>query len=278
VTSAKRTSTTVADDVADRVAEEIHNRIGPWLATREGVASACAAAVAFWIVWAPVGARVFAGALAAALVAILVAIAARLWEARTAPWAPAFSLVGPPGDGGVDLQHDPNAGFWRDKRGFLWSNRVWFAGTGCPPCRIRPDTYLRLRAWCEQGDLPVFVARAHRRQWWWWRNEFYWESGDLGAEEIGALLVMLEEDDEQGIEWELGLHLADPIPDDVKRLVFERDRGRCLACGSHELIQYDHVVPSSMGGDNEPQNIRLMCAGCSRLAIVGEEVRSSTSF
>ena len=75
---------------------------------------------------------------------------------------------------------------------------------------------------------------------------------------------MLECDDEQGLEWELGVHVAEPIPVEVKRFVFERDRGRCLACGSEELIQYAHVVPSSVGGGNEPENVRLLCAGCNR--------------
>ena len=264
MTGAKHKSTTVAGTATDQVAQEIHNRVGPWLQTREGVASVSAASVVFWILWAPASAPVFAAVLAAALAAILVSIAARLWESRTAPRAPAFSLITTSGDGGVEMQHDPNAGFWRDKQGFLWGYRIWFAGTGCPTCRIRPDTYLRLRAWCDQGDLPVFVARAQQRQWWWWRNEFYWESGDFGAEDLRALLVMFERQDEQGFEWELGLRMSEPIPEDVKRLVFERDGGRCLTCGSDELIQYDHVVPSSMGGDNEPENIRLLCAECTR--------------
>lgn len=264
MTSAKHTNTTVVGTATDHVAQEIRNQLGPWLQTREGVASVSAAVVVFWILWALAGAPVFAAVLAAALAAILVSIAARLWESRTAPRAPAFSLIGAALDGEVDLQHDPNAGFWRDKRGFLWGYRIWFAGTGCPARRIRPDTYLRLRAWCNQGDLPVFVARANRRQWWWWRNAFYWETGDYGPADLRALLVMFEREDEQGFEWELGVRMAEPIPEDVKYLVFERDGGRCLACGSDELIQYDHVVPSSMGGDNEAENIRLLCAGCNR--------------
>lgn len=264
MTSAKHRSTTVADAVADRVAQEIHNRVGPWLQTREGVASVGTAAAVLWILWAPAGGPVFADVLAAALAAILVSIAARFWESRTAPRAPAFSSITAPVDGGVELQHDPNAGFWRDKQGFLWGYRVWFAGTGCPPRRIRPDTYLRLRAWCDQGDLPVFVARAHGRQWWWWRSAFYWESGDYGPEDVGALLVMFERDDEEGFEWELGFRAAEPIAPEVKRLVFERDRGQCVTCGSNELIQYDHLVPPSMGGESEPGNVRLVCAGCNR--------------
>jgi 5-methylcytosine-specific restriction endonuclease McrA len=89
--------------------------------------------------------------------------------------------------------------------------------------------------------------------------------------------MMLERDDEQGLEWELDAHLAEPIPEDVKRLVYERDMARCRACGSDELIQYDHLVPWSLGGGNEPQNIRLLCAGCKRRQAVGEQDRSHTA-
>jgi hypothetical protein len=257
----------------DRVAEELQNRVSPWLHTREGVASASISVVVFWILWAVVGAPLLTALLGAAFLIILVSLAARLWELRTAPPAAAFSRIGHPVDSGVELQQDPNAGFWRDSRGFLWGNRIWFAGTGCPPCQLRPDTYLRLREWRDQGDLPVFVVRSRRRQWWWWLNAFYWESADCGPEDVVAFLTMLERDDQQGIEWELDAHLAEPIPEDVKRLVDKRDMGRCLACGSDELIQYHRVVAWSMGGDNEPKNIRLLCAGCNRRQASGGQDR-----
>jgi hypothetical protein len=222
------------------------------------------AVLLFCILWGPVGAPLLTDILLAAFAIVVVSLAAQLWESQTAPHPPAFSLVRGEVDGAVELQRDENAGFWRDTRGFLWASRVWFAGTGCPPCRLRPETYLRLRAWRDEGDLPVFVARTRERQWWWWRNAFYWESGDYEPEDVRTLLVMLERDDEQGIEWEVEFHLAGPIPEQVRRLVFERDGGRCMACGSGELIQFNHVVPCSMGGSNEVQNIRLLCAGCNR--------------
>jgi hypothetical protein len=226
-----------------------------------------------WLVWAAAGAPLLTALLVAAISIILVSIAARLWESCTAPHPAAFCRIEPPVDGGVELQRDHSAGFWTDRQGFLWGNRIWFSGTGCLPCQLRRDTYLRLRAWREQGDLPVFVARSGQRQWWWW-NAFYWESRDCGPEDVAVLLMMLERDDEQGIEWELNAHLAGPIPEDVKRLVYERDGGRCLVCGSDELIQYDHVVPWSMGGGNEPQHIRLLCAGCNRRQAMGGQNRS----
>jgi hypothetical protein len=257
----------------DHAASELHSLVGPWLHTREGIASVSVSLVVFWIVWAAVGAPVLGALLVAAFAIILVSLASRLWEARTAPSGAAFSPIKDPVEGTVELQLDPNAGFWRDSRGFLWGNRIWFAGTGCPPCQLRPDTYLRLRAWRDQGDLPVFVARARGRQWWWWRDGFYWESGDCGPGDVAALIMLLASADEQGIEWERDAHLAEPIPEDVKRLVYERDAGRCQACGSEELIQYDHVTPWSMGGGNEPRNIRLVCAGCKRRQAVGGQDR-----
>jgi hypothetical protein len=250
--------------VIERVSAELRHQVVPWLRTREGVASACVSVVVFWILWAAAAAPLLTAALGAAFLTILVSLAARLWESRTALAPPAFSQISGQIDGTIELQHDPNAGFWRDSRGFLWSTRVWFVGTGCPPFKLRPDTYLRLRTWCDDENLPVFVARTRQRQWWWWRNAFYWESGDYEPEEVGALLEMLERDDEQGLGWELEVHLAGPIPEHVKRLVFDRDGGRCVACGSDELVQFDHVIPSAMGGDNRPQNLRLLCSACNR--------------
>ena len=271
MTSAKRTSTstTVGGAAIDRVAAELRNRLGPWLQTREGVGSVSVSVVVFWTLWAAIAAPLLASVLGAAAAGILVSLAARLWEWRTAPRAAAFSRIEHLVDGGVELQQDPNAEFRRDSRGFLWGNRIWFAGTGCPPRQFRSDTYMRLRAWRDEGDLPVFVARSDRRQWWWWRDAFYWESGDCGPEDVAALIMMLEHHDEQGIEWELDAHLAEPIPEHVKRFVHDRDRGRCRACGADELIQYDHVVPWSMGGSNQPQNVRLLCAGCNRRRAIG---------
>jgi hypothetical protein len=264
VTSARHTNTTAAEAAVGSVTAELRNRVVPWLQTREGLASAGFAVVVLWVLWAPVSAPFIADLLGAAAVVVLVSLGARLWEARTAPRAPAFSLAAEPTGDRIVLQRDRNAGFWRDKRGFLWDRRVWFAATGCPPCRLRPQTYGRLRAWSEESDLPVFIVRKRGRQCWWWRGAFYWESGDYGPEELRSLLLMVERDDLQGLAWELKLHPAKPIPEDVKRLVFKRDGGRCLVCGSNELIQYAHLVPHSRGGRNDPQNLHLVCAGCNR--------------
>jgi hypothetical protein len=264
VTSARQTGTTPVEAAVENVAAELRNRVLPWLQTREGLASAGFAAVVLWILWAPLSAPLAADLLGAACVTVLVSLGARLWESRTAPPTPAFSLTTESTAGRVVLQRDRNAGFWRDKRGFLWDRRVWFAATGCPPCRLRPQTYRRLRGWSEESDLPVFIVGKRGRQCWWWRSAFYWESGDYEPGALRSLLLMLERDDLQGLAWELKLHPATPIPERVKQLVFERDGGRCLFCRSDELVRYAHVVPQSRGGSNDPHNVHLVCAGCNR--------------
>jgi hypothetical protein len=55
------------------------------------------------------------------------------------------------------------------------------------------------------------------------------------------------------------------IPQDVKIAVAVRDEGLCQHCGtSAGPMQYDHVIPYSMGGDNSVENIQLLCQRCNR--------------
>ena len=53
------------------------------------------------------------------------------------------------------------------------------------------------------------------------------------------------------------------IPEAVKKEVWERDEGRCQWCGTeHTLenpIEYDHIHPWSLGGENTVENLELLC-------------------
>jgi 5-methylcytosine-specific restriction endonuclease McrA len=54
------------------------------------------------------------------------------------------------------------------------------------------------------------------------------------------------------------------IPQDVKLYVWQRDRGRCVECGSKEKLEYDHIIPFSKGGSNTARNVQLLCEHCNR--------------
>ena len=62
------------------------------------------------------------------------------------------------------------------------------------------------------------------------------------------------------------------IPQKVRDEVYARDKGRCTfvsaggrRCGSKWDLQIDHKVPFARGGDNSPENLRLLCGKHNRL-------------
>ena len=63
------------------------------------------------------------------------------------------------------------------------------------------------------------------------------------------------------------------IPRAVREEVFARDGGKCTfvgaggrRCGSTWNLEIDHIHPYGKGGDNSPENLRLLCANHNRLA------------
>ncbi len=50
------------------------------------------------------------------------------------------------------------------------------------------------------------------------------------------------------------------IPGWVRRVVYKRDRGRCVKCGATTNLHFDHILPYSKGGSSsDPDNIQLLC-------------------
>lgn len=52
------------------------------------------------------------------------------------------------------------------------------------------------------------------------------------------------------------------IPDDVKLLVWTRDGGACVQCGSRTELQFDHIIAYARGGSDDPANLQILCRPC----------------
>ncbi|MFC6619391.1 TerD family protein [Deinococcus radiophilus] len=52
------------------------------------------------------------------------------------------------------------------------------------------------------------------------------------------------------------------IPQKVKLEVWQRDAGRCVECGDNNYLEFDHVIPHSLGGATSVSNLQLLCRRC----------------
>ncbi len=55
-----------------------------------------------------------------------------------------------------------------------------------------------------------------------------------------------------------------PISEEVKNMVWRRDEGKCVRCGSNRNLEFDHIIPVSKGGSNTARNLQLLCESCNR--------------
>jgi 5-methylcytosine-specific restriction endonuclease McrA len=53
-----------------------------------------------------------------------------------------------------------------------------------------------------------------------------------------------------------------PIPNRLRRQVFERDGYRCRQCGSPDDLCADHIIPEFRGGPATLENLQTLCRAC----------------
>lgn len=52
------------------------------------------------------------------------------------------------------------------------------------------------------------------------------------------------------------------VTQEVRDRVWQRDQGRCTECGAEAGLQFEQIIPSSLGGSGAYRNIQLLCETC----------------
>lgn len=134
-----------------------------------------------------------------------------------------------------------------------------------------PAARLRRRDVRAQAERPVaLLQREDGRTYWAFEGRIYWEDSWLSDDDVLALVRDRERRAQRTLERAHaalaghGERRREPIPRGVRLAVFERDGGRCVECGSAFDIQYDHVIPLSLGGASTAENLQILCAPCNQ--------------
>ncbi|WP_051324757.1 HNH endonuclease [Candidatus Solirubrobacter pratensis] len=169
------------------------------------------------------------------------------------------------------LREAKNAGFVT--RGvWFWKRYVFHAGKRYASRGMKRAEFADAAAAQERDAVRVLVS-DDARQYWWCRGCFYWDDDGLSPQDVYALVYERERRKQRQLERAHAVLATDTLPQqprreviprEVRRAVFERDRGRCVECGSNFDIQYDHVIPVALGGANTVANLQLLCAPCNQ--------------
>lgn len=57
---------------------------------------------------------------------------------------------------------------------------------------------------------------------------------------------------------------ARKIPKQIRQKIMIRDGFKCQHCKTSEQLTIDHIVPFSLGGSNDPNNLQVLCLKCNQ--------------
>jgi hypothetical protein len=121
--------------------------------------------------------------------------------------------------------------------------------------------------------MPVKYLSVGDREYWRYEDRWFTDSDFLDSEEVRALVIANDLRQEKKLSEAKTVaaarrlpdgSLRESIPESVRHSVWERDGGACRSCGSKNDLQYDHLIPVSMGGANSTDNLQILCGSCNR--------------
>ncbi len=147
--------------------------------------------------------------------------------------------------------------------------RLWFTYTPEQWEQVESEMdkgvrFIGQHAWESTGDVSYY---------YYCRGTYYVSAVQMSLDEVPMVLDAEREKTTQSLRNELerikskaeskGSNRA-PIPESVQVLVWNRDGGKCVKCGSQENLEFDHIIPISKGGGDSARNIQLLCETCNR--------------
>lgn len=131
---------------------------------------------------------------------------------------------------------------------------------------------VRPRDYQAKSELVPVQVVSEARDIWVFKGEAYSALAGLTCGDVLALINKQENlrrrqlDNAHALQamTEARPQSRQPLTKDVKLAVWQRDGGRCVACGKNENLEFDHLIPFSKGGANTVRNIQLLCETCNR--------------
>jgi hypothetical protein len=123
------------------------------------------------------------------------------------------------------------------------------------------------------GIEPEFYWKVGGWNYWRFKDKWYVENDSLKPDEVAALVNSYGLKLKKRINEAKTVAAADRVPDgslrefipvEVRQDVWQRDAGRCQLCSATTDLQFDHVIPVSMGGANTADNLQVLCGTCNR--------------
>jgi 5-methylcytosine-specific restriction endonuclease McrA len=124
----------------------------------------------------------------------------------------------------------------------------------------------------DQQTKP-FRITINKKVYWMFEGKFYKDSDELSASDVKALILSRQRLKQNRINRAKTITSVTSLPiklrrgsisDDIKLIVWQRDGGRCVKCGSQSELQYDHIIPFSVGGASTTENLQILCGICNR--------------